>query len=175
MRKIIRKKFWIFAFAYYICTVLITIRITKVGNNFRNHISMKRIEIPNDLKRSLREKFQTSTPTVWSALNFITHSDFAKQIRAEAVRMGGVVTSDDPGSERFLPNCQTRHEKEKGVLMRIVQMFANDVKMIVHVQSNIIQIYHKKELVAKCQNARVSDWGELAYKAQKLSESLTEE
>lgn len=175
MRKIIRKKFWIFAFAYYICTVLPPIKATKVGNNFRNHISMKRIEIPIGFKKSLMEKFQTSSPTVWAALNFITKSDFAKQIRAEAIKMGGIVRSDDPDSEPFIPNCETVYEKEKGVLVRMVQKFSNDVKVIVHLPFSVIQLYHRKELVAECEEVKLTVWSEFVYKAQKLSESLTEE
>lgn len=131
--------------------------------------------MPVGLKKSLCEKFQTTVPTVWAALNFITKSDFAKQIRAEAIRMGGFVRSCDPDAEPFIPNCETRNEKEDGKLVRMVQKFSNDVKMIVHVQSSIIQIYHGKELVAKCQDARLSDWTAFAYKAQQLSESLNEE
>lgn len=175
MRKIIRKKFWIFAFAYYICNKLTRIKITKVGNNFRKHIDMKHIEVPFGVRQKLMQKFQTSGPTVWAALNYFTKSDFAKEIRAEAVRLGGVIQSDDPNVESFIPNCQTIYEKERGTLMRMVQKFANDVKVIVHVQSNIIQLYHKTELVAKCQDARLQDWTEFTYKAQKLSESFNEE
>lgn len=175
MRKIIRKKFWIFAFAYYICTVLPLIKTTKVENNFRKHRVMKHIDIPHGTKKKLVEKFQTSSPTVWAALNYITKSDFAKQIRAEAVRMGGVIKSDDPASESFIPNCQTIHEKEGGKMVRMVQVFANEVKMVVHVQASIIEIYHKKELVATCHDARINDWTEFAYKAQQLSETLNEE
>ena len=175
MRKIIRKKFWIFAFAYYICTDLTPIKVAKVGNNFRKQISMKRIEMPNGLKKELREKFHTSVPTVWAALNYITNSDFAKQIRAEAIKMGGYIRSIDPDAESFIPNCETKYEKENGKLVRMVQKFSNDVKMIVHVQSSIIQLYHGKELIAKCQDARLSDWSGFAYKAQQLSESLMEE
>ena len=118
---------------------------------------MKRIEIPIGFKKTLMEKFQTSSPTVWAALNFITKSDFAKQIRAEAIRMGGVTKSDDPDTESFIPNCETRYEKEDGKLVRMVQKFSNDVKLVVHVQSSIIQLYHKKDLVATCHDARLSD------------------
>ena len=136
---------------------------------------MKRIEIPIGFKKTLMEKFQTSSPTVWAAFNFITKSDFAKQIRAEAIRMGGVTKSDDPDTESFIPNCETRYEKEDGKLVRMVQKFSNDVKLVVHVQSSIIQLYHKKDLVATCHDARLSDWTGFTYKAQQLSDSLTEE
>lgn len=136
---------------------------------------MKHIEIPHGATKRLKEKFQTSTPTVWAALNYITKSDLAKEIRAAAVAMGGIIRSDDPASESFTPNCQTKYEKENGTLMRMIQIFANDVKIVVHVQSNIIQVYHNSELVCKCMDARLKDWSEFAYKTQQLSESLNEE
>ncbi len=136
---------------------------------------MKRIELPHEKKGKLRRMFNTTVPTVWAALNYTTKSDFAKQIRAEAIKLGGVIKDDDPTSEGFIPNCETQHIRKGGDVVTIIQKFANDVKLVLNVDSSLIQLYHKKEVVARWVNAGLKDWSESTYKAQELSESLNEE
>ncbi|MBQ4532146.1 MAG: hypothetical protein IJA24_02765, partial [Alistipes sp.] len=64
---------------------------------------MKYIELPKEQKGALRRKFNVSTPTIWSALNYVTHSDLAKRIRKAAIAKGGVVKNLIQTPEGFMP------------------------------------------------------------------------
>lgn len=138
-------------------------------------MQMKYIDLPKGKKALLRRTFSTTGVTVWSALNFMTHSELARRIRAAAMAQGGVVRNTITTPEGFMPNCQTAYvHREDGTVGRIIQTFSNDVRVEFDADRATAEILHGAQRVKIHTGVALRDWGTLVFEAQRLAESLDE-
>lgn len=136
---------------------------------------MKYIELPKEQKGALRRMFNVSTPTIWSALNYVTHSDLAKRIRKAAIAKGGVVKNLIQTPEGFMPNCETKYIHGEGTVLGIIQTFPNNVRVEFENKKEIATISCDGEVIRVFEKVLLRDWTRIVYEAQSLSDSLNEE
>lgn len=134
---------------------------------------MRYIDLPKNHKSELRRKFGVSGMTVWSALAFKWNSDLAKAIRKEAISLGGVETNIIR-TRGFVPNCEIKYERNAaGTVTRIVQTWKNGVKLAIDTVGNSGEItVNGDRFCDGFKNMTITDWGDAAFVAQSLSETL---
>ena len=112
-------------------------------------------------RRELTEKFQVSRKTVWCALNYITNSDLAKEIRTWALQHGGRVEEED-----FLPNCRTEHTEDA-----VIQTFAGGVQVRISKRNSGVDLLEDGQVSEHYDNVTIQAWGNLLHHAQLTSEA----
>ena len=136
---------------------------------------MKRINLSKEKRAWLQRAFGVSHVTIWSALNYVTESPLAKQIRRMALANGGVVENRIFVSDGFLPNCQTEYERdENGSIIAVSQSFMNGVRVFFDNGNNRATLFQGKNAIEEYEDVRMHDWSNILFRAQSLSESLNE-
>lgn len=136
---------------------------------------MKYIDLSKEQKGALRRMFKVSPPTIWSALNYGTHSDLAKRIRRAAFAKGGVVKNRILTPDGFIPNCQTEYIHEDGAVVGLIQIYPNDVRVEFENKKEIATISCDGEVIKVFKKVLLRDWARIVYEAQSLSDTLNEE
>ena len=123
------------------------------------------IKVADSLREELLEKFQLSKVSIWSALNYLTFSDRAEQVRRYALEHGGTIVEKD-----FVPNCRTEHTQEE-----IVQTFAGGIQVRIDRNNSHARILRDNAVVESYDDVTVQGWGNLLYHAQELSDQRVAE
>ena len=124
----------------------------------------KQILTDNETKAFLMKTFGCSRQAVWQALNFVRDSDKARRIRTLALKRGGKLTEGG-----FTPHCETTFEECEHTM---TCTFGPRVKMVVHRNTNDVEVYvdgNRKETY-QCEYA--SDLMQLQHETQQLASAL---
>ena len=116
------------------------------------------IEISPEIRSTLKGKYGRTSKSIWEALTFVTNSNVAKDIRTEAMRLGGRLVE-----ENFLPNCRTEHSNGS-----IIQTFAGGVKVVTG--NGTTQILVEDTVIAKYKDVTIESWGNVLAMAQEISQ-----
>lgn len=119
------------------------------------------IRVSDALRKELSEVHNLSRVSVWAALNFLTSSERAEEVRKYALAHGGVVVDKD-----FTPNCQTEHTQTE-----IIQTFAGDVQVIVSKEDSHARVLVDGKEEESYDGLTMKGWGNLLRHAQDLSEA----
>lgn len=135
---------------------------------------MKRINLSKEKRAWLQRAFGVSHVTIWSALNYVTESPLAKQIRRMALANGGIVETCTFVPAGFKPNCQTEYEHTNGSVKSISQRFMNEVRVLFDNDNNRATLFQGNNAIEEYEDVRMRDWSNILFRAQSLSESLNE-
>ena len=135
---------------------------------------MKRINLSKEKRAWLQRAFGVSHVTIWAALNYVTESPLAKQIRRMALANGGIVENRIFVTDGFLPNCQTEYEHTNGSVKSISHRFMNEVRVLFDNGNNRATLFQGNNAIEEYENVRMRDWSNILFRAQSLSESLNE-
>lgn len=133
------------------------------------------IDLSKEKKALLARRHKTSKVTVWSALNYQTNSTLARQIRREALEMGGVETESVKAPFGFLPTCTTQFEHENNRVTKCTHTFSSGVTVTLDHRANAAEIRHKGHLVKRFKNPKLEDWTQIQFTAQNLSDEIAEQ
>ena len=123
------------------------------------------IKVADSLRVELAEKFQLSKVSIWSALNYLTHSERAEAVRRYALEHGGSIVEQD-----FTPNCRTEHTSDE-----MIQTFAGGIQVRVSRKCSDATIFRDDVELESYEGVTLQGWGNLLYHAQKLSEERVAE
>lgn len=118
------------------------------------------IKVSDSLRNELAGVSTLCRTSVWAALNYLTNSDRAKDVRKYALEHGGVIVEKD-----FTPNCETSHTVDE-----IIQTFAGGVQVRLSKKDShaLILVDGKEE--ESYDSVSFTAWGNLLRHAQDLSE-----
>ena len=124
----------------------------------------KQILTDNETKAFLMKTFNCSRQAVWQSLNFVRDSDQARRIRALALKRGGKLTEGV-----FTPHCETTFEECEHTM---TCTFGPRVKLVVHRNTNDVDMYvdGKRKETYQCES--VSDLMQLQHETQQLASAL---
>jgi hypothetical protein len=122
---------------------------------------MKQIRVTPSERRTLQERFGVKESYVLEVLRYKKDGPTAREIRKEALRMGGRYV--DP---EFAPNCRTQY-----LGGTIVQTFSDDVVLRIELKSGDVTISHRGNVIDRVQNATMTMWNSMAIQAQEIAET----
>lgn len=138
---------------------------------------MKYIDLSREQKARLRRVFKVSTVTIWKALTYQTDSALARRIRTLALsaQMGGQIINPINVTDGFMPNCQTEYvHGDDGQVWCVIQTYSNGVRVEFRSNNDACSavILHGKDTIKAYDHVVIRDWGNIAFEAQNLSDSL---
>ncbi|MGM9739833.1 MAG: hypothetical protein ACI3ZP_04440 [Candidatus Cryptobacteroides sp.] len=118
------------------------------------------IKVSDSLRNKLAQHFRISRVSVWSALNYLTHSKLSDEVRRYALENGGSIEEED-----FMPNCRTEHTDDE-----IIQTFAGGIKVRMSKVNSAVTLFQDDKEMEHYEGMTLQAWGNLLYHAQTLSE-----
>lgn len=118
------------------------------------------IKVSDSLRNKLAQHFRISRVSVWSALNYLTHSKLSDEVRRYALENGGSIEEED-----FMPNCRTEHTDDE-----IIQTFAGGIKVRMSKVNSEVTLFQDDKEIEHYEGMTLQAWGNLLYHAQTLSE-----
>lgn len=118
------------------------------------------IKVSDSLRNKLAQHFRISRVSVWSALNYLTHSKLSDEVRRYALENGGSIEEED-----FMPNCRTEHTDDE-----IIQTFAGGIKVRMSKVNSEVTLFQDDKEIEHYEGMTLQAWGNLLYHARTLSE-----
>lgn len=118
------------------------------------------IKVSDSLRNKIVQKFNVSRVSVWSALNYLTHSKLSDDVRRFALENGGSIAE-----ENFMPNCRTEHTADE-----IIQTFAGGIQVRISKVNSEVSMLEDGIEIEHYEDMTIQAWGNLLYHAQSLSE-----
>lgn len=121
----------------------------------------KYISVNRKVRSELMTKYGMSRRGIWMALSFLTHNDKGKEIRKDAIDMGGRYIEED-----FTPRCSIKFDEHGGFTQTFacgVRVKQRDGKITIEIPGRANEEYD---------DVRLSEWGNILSRAQEISDSL---
>lgn len=128
----------------------------------------KQIVIDSAKRKEIIRKFEVSEVTMWSALNYHTHSSKARMLRAAALQRGGVVVGSDGEFETDLDICTYWNSEPR----QMVQVFTPRVKVVGDLETGQVEIQLDGKMVKSYNNPLISDMPLIQASAQEIINDL---
>lgn len=118
------------------------------------------IKVSDSLRNKIVQKFNVSRVSVWSALNYLTHSKLSDDVRRFALENGGSIEE-----ENFMPNCRTEHTADE-----IIQTFAGGIQVRISKINSEVSMLEGGVEIEHYEGITLQAWGNLLHYAQTMSE-----